>query len=180
MISIDNFLLVARKLVNEMITKSPQYRIPLSNILAHKWVQFDRCNSKRREKEKGNEEAMLSGGCHGKMLSISTRPTSKPSLSLANSMKQNSQPPGSENGGKLFNMVNSAYIVSEESLSQSSLMSNLSRDYSFDSNSKRSRFSNSSFVFLGAKKCPPEPEQSSGRSKEKPRRGIARKRAFFR
>ena len=135
----------ARKLVTEMIAKNPQYRIPISNIIIHKWVRHDHRSKHSKENENSDETIGLQD--KNKNASISTRITSTCKLSSANT---NTKPTALENtgGGKLFNSVHSIYLASEESSMNSSCMSNLSRDCSLESFSKRSKFSNVSLIII--------------------------------
>jgi len=149
-----------------MIAKNPQYRIPLSNILVHKWVRFNQnmtasgkikpssSPSNQKDRLESEENLNIQLNNQGKNFSPSTRLTSTCKLSLSNST---SKPSAYENngGGKLFNSVNSLCLVTVSSISQSSCMSNMSRDYSIESISKRSKFSNVSLNYISDKKPDP-------------------------
>lgn len=126
-----------------MIAKNPQYRIPISNIIIHKWVRHDHRSKHSKENENSDETIGLQD--KNKNASLSTRITSTCKLSSANT---NPKPMALENayGGKLFNSVHSIYLASEESSTNSSCISGLSRDCSLESFSKRSKFSNVSLI----------------------------------
>ena len=140
-----------------MIAKNPQYRIPISNIIIHKWVHHRSKHSKENE----NSDETIGLQEKNKNASLSTRITSTCKLSSANT---NTKPTALENigGGKLFNSVHSIYLASEESSTNSSVMSNLSRDCSLESFSKRSKFSNVSLININ-----PDRKSVVGRSSKK-------------
>lgn len=135
-----------------MLIRSPQYRIPLAAILTDKWLKFEHELKHKNHPQtiKKQRKTSISKIARENLEKSDTISATYPKKKIKQSVSN--RPTTVISNSKLFNSINSIFLTSEKSIaSNSSSASQISKDSSFDSFSKKSKFSISNKSLSGVK-----------------------------